>query len=201
MKRRERLLVRVLTTLTVGCCISLSLSAPAAKRKGPAQYWNERWNFCIEYPKDWVTYVPIDGSGVDLRPMRASDGLVSVGALPAQPKKNNPSQLETPSEALEGGLKELAKSRDVQNLTILKKRDFPILSNPAVEITYSYDERYAFHWLVKEIDFTTTDGVAFGISLKVPPEEAPTFEPVFEQIIRSLKLNCRPPAKSAGQYK
>ncbi|MGH9374960.1 MAG: hypothetical protein ACRD1J_02205 [Terriglobia bacterium] len=176
--------------LAVSCFLALGLISSAATTR-TAEYSNRRWGFCIAYPSTWTYYEPFDGSGVELRPITDSDGVISLSALPTQPRDSDPSDLQTPLEGIEAGLQYMSASGEAHDLRVMQKHEERFLGHAAATVTFTYRDRGGVYWLAKEIDFSAPSRVTFHLGLKVPPEETQRFEPVFERVVRSLKLNCR----------
>jgi hypothetical protein len=193
IKGNRLIRVAALAALMSACLLALGVAArPGGGRQGTRAYWNRRWNFCIDYPSAWVSYEPFDGSGVELTLSgdRARASVISVGALPAQPSESDPSRLETPLERMERGLEYMTESGDAQDLKVKSKAARLVLGHPGAALTFSYRDRQGVPWLARELEFSQR-GVMFSVSLGEHPEDAAKFEPAFEQVTRSLKLNCR----------
>jgi len=188
--RRIRLILLVAPVM--GCALAAaSLLQLQADSGGTAVYWNRRWNFCIDYPSAWVPYEPFDRSGVELRASgnRASTGVISVGGLPTQAREDDPSKLQTPLEQLEWALQEMGRSDEVQVLKAKEKGSREVAGHPGANVTFSYRD-HSGSWLAKELNFAQGE-VTFSLGLKERREDQDKFEPVFERVVQSFRLDCR----------
>lgn len=182
--------IAVYGLVTAAVCALTSISAPGAGARKSAEYWNQRWNFCVAYPASWDHTEPFDGSGVELKPAADSDGTITVSALPTQASRGNPSRVQTPLEGIESGLSYI-RSHGAHDMKVERRHRGTFLGHESARVTFTYRSQDGVYWLAKEVDFSTPSGVTFHLGLKVPPEEGPIFAPVFAEISRSLRLNCR----------
>jgi len=165
------------------------------------QYYNERWNFTIQYPGSWgialenesfdpwiipVAVASEMGKGktgfiinVQGREILAKGTVMFVG--PNGKMRKRPTN---PQEFIEAARDEL--SRSFTNLRFHAGEQIQFLGKPAAKLDYSYDGREG---RIREQSITYFGvGVTFQFICEAPEAEFERWKPVFECIINSFRI-------------
>ncbi len=176
------------------CTVVLALFAESAQ---PGQitnwrnYKNQRWGFCVAYPRGWGHNEGVNNAGIAVFPVQDSPpGLqsqISVGALP--PGRVN-GHLLTLEESFEGE-DEVLREGGATGLVVLDKHNLTFSGQPALFRKIRYKEKSSGAvWVEETIAFQS--GPNYYFQLKCHPPELAELEPVFNKMVfKTFRSECR----------
>ena len=193
MQSTARAAVLVLGPVIALAAVALGLRGSDSKNS--RKYWNERYNFCIEYPRDWARKESFTRNGVGLQPKKPS-GLsavpnIAIGARVNQPSEADQERLRTLEEDFQFMLESLQEQEE--DVAVLSKEKGLLQGLPAITSTiYFIDRRSRRPTFVKDVILKTDYERIYFLSLECHPDDAPSVVPILDKIVESFKLHCRP---------
>jgi len=174
--------------------VGLSAQSKLATETASRHYFNPNYNFCIDYPGNWGIWEPFDRNAValiqsDVQGYPRTE--ITVGGNVNQPSDKDETRGETLAENWDSGLKALAENGKVTNVAVIEQKRISLAGYPALATKYEYSEN-GQRWHVQEIMFLTRSSEVFELTLTCHPEEVEKLTPVFEEVVRSFKIQCDP---------
>ncbi len=162
--------MRVIRTLVSFIVVCL-WTAPTCLAQKP--YWNETWNYCVNYPPGWSVRHAVDQYGMEFT--RASSVSMSFGVT-----KDN--------ETLQDNFRTAYLTDEHMNL--VERRDIRFQEHPAIIATLSSDSLRKVQRVMTVAD--PAKGVIYEFKLAAP--DLPTLKrelPTFNAELASFKFSCK----------
>jgi hypothetical protein len=184
--------------------VLLVLFAQSAQPRQAAwtHYRNERWGFCIEYPRNWDHDEGVNKAGIAIFPRQGRayvrGAQISVGALLAGGSNGRALTVE------EGFSEEdnIRREQGEADLIVVEKHSTTVGDQPAAFRKISYKEASSgIAWVEEVVAFNTKDDVRYAFELKSRPSELARLEPVFNDIIKTFQIECPNGARHRAEQK
>lgn len=173
----------------------LAVAASAVGQSGSRHYFNENYNFCIDYPSQWQHDEPFDGNAISLTPpgqkLPYPHPEITVGGRVNQPSEQDESRGETLEEMFESGLAAIKEYGKASAIEVTEKRWSTLAGYRALvsDIEYTNDNQ---RWHEHQILILTRSEAVFEISATFYPSQTQQFMPIFHKIVRSFRIRCKP---------
>ncbi len=180
----------IVVTLVVG----LSAQSKPAAGTASHHYFNANYNFCIDYPNNWQTWEPFDRNAVALIQPNVQGyprTEITVGGRVNQPSEKDETRGETLQEIWDSGAKALAEYGKATNVSVIEQKRISLVGYPALATTYEYTKN-GQRWREQEVIFLTRSSTVFELALTCHPGEVEKLTPVFDEVVRSFKIQCDP---------
>jgi hypothetical protein len=182
------------------CLLGLTLAGYAGEPAEWTSYSNSRFAFCVGFPSDWARSEPITQNGITLAPKTAKGFVfrptIAVGAYRNQPSEQDASRPQTLEELFQTDLKSLRESQKAEQISVVDKQTITIQGLHALASSVRYrDPETGEEWLDRDLNVIDGQNIVYFLELKCHPRDAGRLFPVYEKMLRSLRLGCRVPGR------
>ena len=179
----------------IGIALLLAVAASAAGQSVSRHYFNQNYNFCIDYPSQWQHNVPFDGNAVALVPPGQNLSYpypeIIVGGRVNQPSEQDESRGQTLEEIFASELAAIKEYGSFSEIKVIEKRWSGLAGYPALVSDFEYMKDKQ-HWHEHQVFILTRSEAVFSISSTYHPNQTQQFMPVFQNIVRSFRIRCNP---------
>src|SRR5690242_9415188 len=188
LKESKRLAICLVCLLA--CAYALG-GAPPEKSK---QYHNENFDFCLQFPSTWTYQESFTRNGAGFAPKDGSFAVmhasISVGAHTDQPSETGtPQTVDQNIQAVAESLRKYDAAVDIQ---ILKREELTLQGLPARTVTLRYrNSQSGEDRFLKDINLVDDKNIVYFLELECHPNDGAALLPVFDRIVKSLRLACR----------
>ncbi len=168
-------------------------SVPVAPKKDPTAGWHKfcppEGDYCVKYPANWEALGDTaDSGGIVIAPPQANKpsarwSSITVAATdipPAPPGKQRASFDELIALVLDS-------MQPGTEPRTLERRQTSIDDLPAQVLKISYTDESGVPW-IEDIAMMDADDVIYSVALRCTPDELPSLEPTFKQILETWVL-------------
>ena len=184
-----------LLVLQLTAAASESLQTRRTQGSWP-RYINSRWDFCVNYPSSWHKNEGLNGGGVMVYPKEQCEldleSNIAIGGSPGQLSESpDESRLPTLEEHFAYSVEALKKWAHATNIEVVSKTSRVLEGHPALLTMIRYvDAQRGKSWIREEETIEYPKGAFFSVALQCHPDERPAFQPIFDRIVASVKLQC-----------
>ena len=154
-------------------------------------YKNQRWGFCVAYPRGWLHNEGINKAGISVYPEQDGPGAnwsdISVGALLVSRAADG--HLPTVQENF-AGVDKTRREMGATDLVVIDEHETAIDNHSAVFRKVTYKDSAGLIWMDETIAFQTPDGLGYALELKSHPLDVAKLEPIFNAVIRTFRIDC-----------
>jgi len=177
--------------ILAGATISAAAGGQATKQQ---TYFNRNYKFCVRVPANWSQGEPFTRNGAVLSPNDtkafSAPPRITVGAYPDQPSEteDRPQTLDENIQSVVNSLKQYGSAVDIRIL----KNDKETLQNlDAQTISLQYREsNTGQEWFTKDVNLIDGHRIVYFVELKCHPKDAGALESIFDDVVKSLRLEC-----------
>jgi hypothetical protein len=179
----------------IGLVLLLFTTASAVGQSLSRHYFNQNYNFCIDYPSQWQEQVPFDGNAIELTPpeqkLRYPYPKITVGGRVNQPSEQNDTRGETLEEVFDSDLAAIQGWEKARAVKVVEKHWSKLVGYTAIvsDIEYTIDDQRLHE---HQILILTASEAVFEITSTCHPGQMQQFTPVFQGIVRSFRIRCNP---------
>ncbi len=162
-------------------------------------YFNERFNFSVDYPPGWSLQEGGNRAGMDLKPMdKAKFHLIpemGAGGAIGQPSKVDERCCQTLEEQFEENLAALREYGHGRNIIVVSKKNVEVQGLPAIDSSIRYeDSSTGGAWFDRTILIHARDnGLSYNVELRCSPPDVEALMPLFDRMRKSFRI-LGPPA-------
>jgi len=180
---------------TLISCLFIALVCAAAEDSpGRKYYANRKFEFCVQRPANWSLSESFTRNGATMAPGNVTafsrPPRITVGAHMNQPNQSGsePQTLDENVQAIVDSLKEYGAAQDVQ---VLKKDGLTLQGLRAQAITLKFTDKSSENqWFQKDVNLIDQANTVYFVELKCHPKDAGVLEPVFDELVQSLRIRC-----------